>query len=88
MSYVIVAILFTLFGIKYGELRDVMMARRISRLLNSSRKLSGEQQDYDALIAAEQRIKDEKVRCNYCTGKFDKSELKMGLCVKCQERGE
>lgn len=56
MAYVIVAILFFLIGRKYQEFSDVMLARRISRLVKSSDKIAKDQEDFERWEKHDRRI--------------------------------
>lgn len=58
MGY-LVALIFGLFlGAKYQELRDLMLARRIAKMVSQSEQIAKERAQYDKAVALDKRIHD------------------------------
>lgn len=56
MGYIICAIAFFILGRKYQELTDLMMARRISKMVVQREKIAKEKEEYEKWIEQDKRI--------------------------------
>lgn len=56
MGYIVCAFAFFWVGLKYGELRDIMLARRISRLVAQQQGVQKDQEDYERWQRQDKRI--------------------------------
>ncbi|MCL6456520.1 MAG: hypothetical protein K6T85_00795 [Gorillibacterium sp.] len=67
MGYIVIGFTFFWLGLKYGELRDIMLARRISRLMAQQAGVQQDMDDYakwqrqDAKIGKEAMKRDRSI---------------------------
>lgn len=56
MGYILIGIACFIVGRKYQELADLMMARRIAKLVEQRNKVADEKEQFDRYVERDQRI--------------------------------
>lgn len=55
-AYIIIAVLFFLIGRKYQEFSDLMLARRISKMVRTSEKIASDVEQYEKAVRIDNKL--------------------------------
>lgn len=54
--FIITAIIFSKVGVKYGELRDLMLAKRISKMIINQQQVAKDMEQYKQYVRADEKL--------------------------------